>query len=144
MIVKKCVNLSGFLDSFDEFFTEAVFPTTVTNIRNKGIPATNIKETDDGWNVEMATPGVAKKNFKIELEDNKLRVNYKEEDFDEDEVNNYTKREFVYSAFTKTFIIPDDVDRNKITSKYENGILKLNFPKDQEKIEDRFKTIQVE
>jgi HSP20 family protein len=143
MIVCKNAFGKSFLDSFDEFFTQSWAPTTITNIKNRGIPATNIKEDDDGWDVELATPGVDKRNFSIQLEDKHLKIDYKEEDFDEDEADNYTKREFVYSAFTKTFIIPDDVDRNKITSKYEDGILKLNLPKDKAKIKDRIKKIKI-
>lgn len=144
MLVKCKSPLGNFLDSFDEFFTQTWLPTTVTNIKNKGIPATNIKENDDGWGVELATPGVSKENFDIKLEDDKLIINYKEEDFDEDATKNYTKREFVYSAFTKTFLIPEDVNRDKITSKYEDGVLKLILPKDKKKIKDRIKTIQIE
>lgn len=133
-----------FLDSFDEFFTQSWAPTTLTNIKNKGIPPINIKNDDNGWGIELASPGVAKENFDIKLENNYLTINYEEKDFDEDEINNYTKREFAYSAFSKTFIVPDDVDTNKISSKYENGILKLNLPKDKKKIEERIKTIKIE
>jgi len=144
MIVKVSSPFGSFLDSFDEFFTQSWYPTTITNIKNKGIPATNIKENEDGWKVELAAPGVSKENFDIKIEDKRLMVKYEEKDFDEDEVNNYTKREFVYSAFTKTFILPEEVDVNNISGKYEDGILKLTLPKDKKKIEDKVKTIKID
>jgi HSP20 family protein len=135
---------TNFLDTVDEFFTESWGPTTITNIKNRGIPATNIKQNDDGFLVELAAPGVSKDNFDIKLEDDRLIVNYQETDSDEDEVDNYTKREFVYSAFTKTIIIPENVDRDKINGKYENGILQLNIPWDKAKLETKIKSIKIE
>lgn len=145
-MIAKRVNLfdDSFLKSFDELISHAWIPTTVTNIKNKSVPPTNVKKDDDGWNLELAVPGLMKENFDIKLEDDELIIGYNEKDFDEDEVNNYTKKEFAYSSFTKRFKIPDDIDKNKITSKYENGVLKLILPKDKKKMEERVKKIKIE
>jgi len=141
MLLKVNSPFSSLLDSFDEFFTERWFPTTSINIKNKTIPATNIKDTKDAWKVELDVPGVKKENFNIELEDNQLRIKYEEKDFDEDEVNSYTRREFAYTAFTKTIVLPEYTNIDNITGEYKDGILSLTIPKNKKKLEEKIKRI---
>lgn len=142
-MINKKMAINYVLDSFEEMFSTSTFPTTITTIKNKGIPATNIKEGPNSWNVEMATPGVSKENFDIRIDGNHLIVKYEEKDFDEDEVNNYIKQEFAYSAFTKTFIIPENVNPDSISTEYENGILKIEFPKDDKYLESKIKRLKI-
>jgi len=144
MLLKAKTPFSYLLDSFDEFFAESWFPTTCVNIKNKTIPATNIKETDDEWKVELDVPGVKKENFNIKVEDNQLQIKYEEKDFDEDELNSYIKREFAYTGFTKTFILPEYANVNNITGKYKDGILSLIIPKNKKKLEEKVKRIEIE
>ena len=143
MILNSTSPFGCFLDTFDEFFSESVYPITVTNIKNRGIPATNIKENDMGWFVEMAAPGVGKDNFDVKLDDKHLIVKYEEKDFDEDETEKYIRKEFSYSAFTKTFIVPENVNGDNITSEYINGVLKITFPKILEEVKKKVKNIEI-
>jgi len=95
------------------------------------LPASNIAETDREFNIEMALPGVDKKNIKITHENGFLTVSVeKPEDKESDE--NYTRQEFDYSGTSRTFKTSDKIDSGNIAAKYENGILRLTLPKKEE------------
>jgi HSP20 family protein len=101
---------------------------------NTTIPSVNIKETAENYEVEVAAPGMNKKDFKIELDGNSLTIsaesgNQKEDKDDE----RYYRKEFSYQSFQRTFNLQKDVvDINKIQAKYENGLLHLHIPKKEE------------
>ena len=98
------------------------------------IPAVNIKETNESFEVEMAAPGMEKKDFKIELEGNMLSISSEmQERYENQEDENYSRKEFSYRSFFRTFHLPKEVvDSDKIKAKYENGLLKLTIPKKDE------------
>lgn len=101
---------------------------------NTTIPAVNIKETGDSFLVEMAAPGMKKEDFKVELDNNLLTIR-SEKDYDrvDKEGERYTRREFSYQSFQRTFQLPQDVvDAEHIEAKYENGLLRLLIPKKEE------------
>lgn len=120
---------------WDNFFNRDIFGWD-SNFVNQGqsLPAVNIKENSDEFLVEMAAPGMKKEDFKIELDGTALTISseHKEEKEDKDG-ENYSRREFSYESFYRTFHLPKDVvDSEKINAKYEDGILKLQIPKREE------------
>lgn len=108
-------------------------------------PAVNIKETPTNFNVEVAAPGLTKDDFKITItEDHHLVVTVQKNDKKEekDEKGKYLRREFAYTQFQQTMILPDNVDTDKIEAKVENGVLDIDIPKIPE-MPTKAKTIEV-
>lgn len=112
---------------------------------NTTIPAVNIKETKDNFEVELAAPGMRKEDFKVELDGNQLTISSEKRTEDEQtEENRYTKREFSYQSFQRMFQLPKDVvDADKIEARYENGLLHLVIPKKEEAKQKPPRMIQI-
>lgn len=121
---------------FDDFFTKDIFDWTSRNFSpvNTTLPETNVRESHEEFVVEMAIPGMNKKDFRIELDNEVLKISseqHSEEELKEGE--RFTRREFNYQAFQRTFHLPKSVvDDSKIKAKYENGILRIVIPKKEE------------
>lgn len=132
---------------FDDFFNRDLFNWNNFNFSdtNTTIPAVNIKETAENYEVEVAAPGMTKKDFKVELDGNSLTIsseksNQKEEREDE----RYSRKEFSYQSFQRTFNLQKDVvDIDKIEAKYENGLLHLLIPKKEEAKQKPPRLIQI-
>lgn len=93
---------------------------------NKWIPAMNVKETDELFEIEMAAPGFTKKDFEISIENGLLKISAEKEEEFEEEIENYTRREFNYNSFLRSFTLPDNVNEEEmIDATYNHGILKL-------------------
>ncbi len=108
------------------------------------LPSVNIKETADAFEVEVAAPGFDKSDFNIELDNNLLTISSEkkvENEVKEDE--KITRQEFSYQSFKRTFTLPEIVEGDKITAKYENGILSLTIPKKDEAKPKPVKQIKV-
>jgi HSP20 family protein len=120
---------------WDDFFNRDVF-NWGTNYANTGnsMPAVNIKETSETFQVEMAAPGMEKKDFKIELDGHTLTISSeKQNEQEQKDGENYNRREFSYQSFFRTFHLPKEVvDADKIKASYENGLLRLEIPKKEE------------
>ena len=108
------------------------------------LPAVNVKELKDGYEIEMSAPGLKKEDFNVELNNNVLTISSekKEEDETKDKHGQYTRREFSYQSFCRSFNLPDTVDAEKINAKYENGILTLSIP-NVEEVEESPKRIEI-
>ena len=120
---------------FDHFFDNDLFDWSNRNYSttNTTLPAVNIKEGKDGFEVEMAAPGLEKKDFKIELNGDMLTISSeKKVEKETKEEEHFSKREFSYQSFSRTFTLPNTVDEEKINAKYQNGILKVFIPKKEE------------
>ncbi len=93
------------------------------------LPAVNILESDEGFTLELAAPGMQKSDFKINLDNNVLTLS-SEKQKDEDESNaKYSRREFSYSSFCRSFTLPKTIDLDKIKAGYKDGILSVSLPK---------------
>jgi HSP20 family protein len=118
---------------FDDFFTRDLWNSGLVSSSNTNttIPAVNIRETAEGFEVEMAAPGMTKEDFKVELDGNMLTINSEKQNVKENEDGErYTRREFSYQSFQRSFQLPKDVvDSDKIEARYENGVLHLVIPK---------------
>jgi len=133
-IVKRNSNLlNNFPTFFDDFLNRDIFNWGLTNFSdtNTTIPAVNIKETSDNYEVEVAAPGMTKKDFKVQLEGNMLTISSERTTKkQENEDVRYTSQEFSYQSFSRTFNLQKDVvDMERIQAKYEDGILHLLIPK---------------
>lgn len=121
---------------FDDFLTRDVFDWGTNNysITNTTLPAVNILENNDAFLVEMAAPGMNKKDFTIELDNEMLKISSeKEVKYEPKEDERYNRREFSYQAFQRTFHLPKTVvDESKIEAKYEDGVLRVMIPKREE------------
>lgn len=120
---------------WDNFLNRDIF-NWGSNYANSGsnVPSVNIKETPNSFEVELAAPGMEKKDFKVELDGNTLSISSeRQEEQEEKDGENYTRKEFSYRSFYRTFHLPKDVvDADKIKAKYENGLLQLSVPKREE------------
>lgn len=136
-IVKRNGNPQNSLPAlFNDFFSRDLFDWSESNFSNSGttIPAVNIKETKEGFEVKMAAPGMKKNDFKIELEGNLLTISSETSNqTEENEGDRYSRREFSYQSFQRSFTLPKEVvDAEKINAKYEDGVLRLLIPKKEE------------
>src|SRR6476620_11392675 len=118
---------------FDDFFNADLFNWDNSNYSNTNttIPAVNIKETSENYEVEVAAPGMTKKDFRVQLEGTILTITSEKtnEKQESDDVR-YAIREFSYQSFSRTFNLQNDVvDTEKIQAKYEEGVLHLLIPK---------------
>jgi HSP20 family protein len=99
---------------------------------NATAPAINVIETEKEYKVEVAAPGMTKEDFNIHInEENDLVISMekKAENTEEKKEGRYLRREFSYTKFQQTLILPDDVDKNKIDAKVNDGVLKIELPK---------------
>lgn len=126
--------LVKFKDSFpsflDEFFGGDIFSSTKnSSFIGNSLPAVNVKENNTNFQLEVAAPGMKKGDFKIELENNILGISSETREEKTEEEENYTRREFSYSSFRRTFSLPETVNEDDISAKYDNGVLKITIPK---------------
>lgn len=132
---------------FDDFFNRDVFNWNNSNFSdtNTSIPAVNIKETAENYVVEVAAPGMTKKDFKVELDGNSLTIRSERSHQNEErEDEKYFRKEFSYQSFQRTFTLQKDVvDMDKIEAKYENGLLHLMIPKKEEAKQQAPRLIQI-
>ena len=94
-------------------------------------PAINVVEHDNGYTVEVAAPGMTKDDFNIHVDEegNLVIAMEKKNEKKDEKKGRYLRREFSYSKFQQAMILPDDVDRNKIAAKVNNGVLEVELPK---------------
>lgn len=95
-------------------------------------PAANIIELPDAFHLDIAAPGMTKEDFKINLENNILTISAEMEDEKNEEGKNYTRKEFYYGSFSRSFTLPRTINLDKIQADYQNGILKITLPKKEE------------
>lgn len=106
-------------------------------------PAVNVVEAEKEYRIEMATPGISKKDIKIDLNKNILSISYENEQTNEENKDNYMRREFCYSTFKRSFTLPESVNAEKISARQENGILFVHIPKKPEAVEKGPKQISI-
>lgn len=121
--------LSGFFDD-DPFFSRDWFPRMREDWGN--MPAANVKETDKAFSIELAVPGLEKEDFTIDIDRGLMTVSAERKEEKEDKDDGYTRQEFSYSSFKRTFQLPDIVEEDDIKAKYDNGLLMLTLPKKEE------------
>ncbi len=120
---------------FDRFWNNELMDWNRSNFSstNTSLPAVNVKETDDDFVIELAAPGMNKKDFKISFNNNILTISSEIKNEKEEKDDNYTRKEFSYQSFQRSFTVPDNmVNGDKISAKYNEGILNIVLPKREE------------
>jgi HSP20 family protein len=110
---------------FDSFFNEEFF----TPEKRAFVPATNVRETEAAYHLDLIAPGFEKEHFNITIENGMLQIGaeVKSENVEQDKA--YTRKEYYFQSFKRTFSLPENIDEGGIQAKYENGILKIELPK---------------
>lgn len=120
---------------FDRFFDNDYIDWSNRNFSptNTTLPSVNIKENHEGFDVEMAAPGLEKKDFRIELNQGVLTISSEKQIENESkDGEQFTRREFSYQSFSRSFTLPASADNDKIKAKYDNGLLRVHIPKKEE------------
>lgn len=120
---------------FERFLNNDLSDWNLTNFSgtNTSLPAVNVKETNDEFVIELAAPGMEKKDFKINFKNNVITISSEKEDKKEEKKDNYTRREFSYQSFQRAFTVPENaILSDKIEAAYNNGILEIKLPKREE------------
>jgi HSP20 family protein len=129
MLAKFNRTYPGFMD---EFFGRDYYPAHYQRNGFKNLPAVNITESENGYTIEVAAPGLNKKDFKIDLDKNSLTIASVREDKQEESNERYTRREFRYTNFSRSFTLPETVESDKISAVHKDGILYVDIPKMEE------------
>jgi len=106
-------------------------------------PSVNITENEKEFKIEMAAPGLERKDFKVEVENGMLCISSEKEEESKEEKKNYTRREYSYNSFSRSFTLPDNSSPDKIDAKYENGVLNITLPKKEVTVSKPAKEIKV-
>jgi len=123
-----------FNDVFDSILNDSFLSDKLAT----RVPAVNIAETENEFHIEMAAPGLKKEDFKISLDKNVLSVSAEKKAENFDEGKKYSKKEYSYNSFVRSFTLPETVDHSKIEAEYTDGILKLSIAKKEDaKIQSR-------
>lgn len=109
------------------FFEDEFFP--VFNSRTDSMPAVNIREDEKRFMLDLAVPGIDKKDLKIDIEEDVLTISSETKQESEDNKDGYRRKEFSYSSFCRSFQIPENVNKEKIEGNYKDGILTVSLPK---------------
>jgi HSP20 family protein len=128
---------NSFFPSFlDNFLSRDLMDWGTANFSSTDttLPAVNVKETEDSFEIEVAAPGMKKEDFKVNIENNVLTISSeKKEERKEEEKGRFTRREFSYQSFQRSFTIPENViEGEKISARYCDGILCIVLPKKEE------------
>jgi HSP20 family protein len=128
------------------FFSPSIFDLDGGRLDLSGapmLPDANIIENEKDYRIELAAPGLEKKDFKVEVSNGVLSISAEKEEEEMEERDNYKRREFAYNSFCRSFTLPDNSLPDKIDAKYENGILRLSLPKKEVTISKPKKEIKV-
>jgi len=122
----------GIFNLLDDIFGDEAVNSGRSKTR-EDVPAINVKESDKAFQIEMAVPGMKKDEINVEFNDNVLTISAETKKEKKEENDNYTRREFNFTSFKRSFTIPEDVDESKIEAKQEDGVLTINIPKTEAK-----------
>lgn len=128
-----------FSSIFDRMFDEDVAQ------RETGfsVPDVNVREDDDNYFIDLAAPGMKKEDFNVTLDNNVLTITSEKKEEQKDEEEKYSRREYNYQSFSRSFTLPETIKEDIIEAKYEDGILKLTLPKKEEAKQKPSKTIDI-
>ena len=116
-----------FFKPWSQWFDDGGFSSRVMNV-----PAVNITENADHYNVSLAAPGLKKEDFKIDIDGNMLTISSEKEERKEQKEEKYTRKEYSYSSFSRSFTLPEDVKQEAIDARYQDGVLNLTLPRKEE------------
>ena len=127
-----------FFKPWNEWFDNSGLPGRAMNV-----PAVNITEQKDAYLVSLAAPGLKKEDFKIDMEGNMLTISSEKEENKEEKDKRFTRKEYSYSSFSRSFTLPDEVNKDKIDANYADGVLKITLPRNEHEKKPSAKQIAV-
>lgn len=128
-----------FADVFESVFNDSLLTDRLVS----RVPAVNIAETDGDFQIELAVPGLKKEDFKINIDKNVLSISAEKKNESTKEDKKYSKREYSYTSFVRSFTLPETIDQSKVDAAYSDGILKLTVAKKEEaKVQSREISVQ--
>ena len=130
------LTFNDFFEPWSEWFQDGAFKTLT-------IPNVNITEDKDNFNLSLAAPGMTKKDFKIDVSGNLMTISAQKEENTEEKQGTYTRQEYNYSSFSRSFTLPDEVEADKVEASYIDGVLKLTLPKNEKSPKKLQKTIAI-
>ena len=128
-------------NAFNDFFSDAALSKM-----NSTAPAVNVKDTEKAYVMEVAVPGIKKDFCRVNIDDNgnlEVAIENKLEHKEERKKEHYLRREFSYSNYQQSYVLPDDVDRDKISAKVTDGVLEINLPKVVKEVQKVQRSIDV-
>ena len=133
-------------DWLSNFFDDAFFNTDVMPRMNATAPAINVKENEKNYTMEVAAPGLKKEWVRVNIDNDgnlNIAIENKMEHKDENKHEHYLRREFSYSKYEQTLLLPDDVEKEKIAATVNNGVLTVDLPKIEKKEEKTARQIEI-
>jgi HSP20 family protein len=135
----------GYVPAYwDDFFNDRFFSHLNTATSSHQTPAVNVAEDEKGYTIEVAAPGIDRKDFSLEVENDILTISTEHKEGKQDKKQNYLRREFNYHTFKRSFELPETVDQDQIRATHESGILRLSLPKKEEEVQNTPRQIAVE
>ena len=128
-------------DELNDFFDTDFMPRV-----NATAPAINVKESEKDYTVELAAPGLTKDDFNVNIDHDgnlHIKIENKSNNKEEDKKSHYLRREFSYSKYEQTLLLPDDVEKNKISASVNNGVLTVDLPKIEKATEKEARKIEI-
>jgi HSP20 family protein len=122
-------------------FDDDLFPSLST--RSSSMPAVNVREDEQHYFLELAVPGIDKKDLKIDIDQDVLIISSESKSENEENKEGYKRKEFSYSSFCRSFYIPDNVNKDSIGANYKDGILLIDLPKQAEEKNKVTKQIEI-
>lgn len=142
MVPSRRNNQAWLPDIFNDFFD-----TNWMDRMNATAPAINVLENENGYELELAAPGMTKEDFNVHLDEDGnlvIEMEKKTDEKSEKKHGHYLRREFSYSKFQQIMVLPDDAEREQISAHVEHGVLNVNIPKVQKaKVDDSKRVIEV-
>ena len=142
MVPSRRNNQAWLPDIFNDFFD-----TNWMERMNATAPAINVLENENGYELELAAPGMTKDDFNVHLDEEGnlvIEMEKKSDEKNEKKHGHYLRREFSYSKFQQTMVLPDDAEREQISAHVEHGVLNVSIPKVQKaKVDDSKRVIEV-
>jgi HSP20 family protein len=129
---------------WDDFFNDSFYKTHGQPTCNKTSPAVNVEETDKAYRIDVAVPGLDRKDIRIDLDEDILTISSEQKEGKEKTDRNFTRREFSYNTFKRRFQIPESIDQENIQARHEAGILSIELPRMEEVVQKAPKQIEIQ
>ena len=129
---------------WDDFFNDRFFNQLSHMNGKENTPAVNVSEDEKEYSIEVAAPGLSRKDFNLEIENDVLTISSGYKESKEENKTNFLHREFNYQSFKRSFQLPDTVDQEQIRATHEEGILKLTLPKKEELVQKAYRQIEIQ
>ncbi len=137
------VNVFPSLNPFWDDFLNNSFEPIRSMGTFKSVPSANISESEKEYSIELAAPGLTKNDFKVDVENGMLSISSELEESKEENEKNYSRKEYSYTSFNRSFRLPDNANEDKIYARYEDGVLTITIEKEAAK-EDTKKSVSID